>query len=107
MHSSTQVEPRVLGHVALDEERRAVGIDAAGDQEGSQVQRGLAQLFRLLRHGDRVQVDDRVEAVGLVLLLDPAADSADVVAEVLVAGRLDAREDAHVAVILPQTSQLH
>ena len=92
---STQVSRGVLGHVALDEERRTVRIDAAGDQERGEVQRRLAQLVGILRDGDRVQVDDRSRSIGVVLLRHPAADRADVVPEVLVSGRLDAREDAH------------
>ena len=86
----------MLGDVALDEERADVGVEAAGDQERGQVERRLAQLLRLLGDGDGVEVDDRVERVHLVLLRDPAADGPDVVAEVLLARRLDSGENAHV-----------
>ena len=79
----------MLGHVALHEERTNVGVEAAGDEERGQVERRLAQDFRLLRDGDRVQVDDGVEGVDLVLLLHPATNRADVVAEVLLARRLN------------------
>ena len=54
----------------------------------------LAKLGRVLRHGDRVQVDDAVDRLAAVLPLDVLADRPDVVAEVLAAGRLDAAEDA-------------
>jgi hypothetical protein len=43
-----------------------------------------------------VQVDDGVEGIHLVLLGHPAADRADIVAEVLLASRLDSGEDAHL-----------
>src|SRR6185312_1009560 len=85
----------MLGHVALDEERADIGIEAAGDEERGQIERRLAESFRLLRDGDRVQVDDGVERIHLVLLGHPAADGADVVAEVLLARRLDPGKDAH------------
>ncbi|MNC87533.1 hypothetical protein D3C83_32640 [compost metagenome] len=45
-------------HVALDEERGALGIDAAGEQHRRQLARAAHQRFRLLRHRDRVQIDD-------------------------------------------------
>src|SRR5690606_11129292 len=55
--------------------------------------RRLHQLGRLLPHRDRVQVDDAVDAVMRVLQLHEAADRAEIVAEMEVAGRLDAGED--------------
>ena len=90
----------MLGHVALNEERAGVGIEAASDEERGQVERRLAQCFGLLRHGDRVHVDDGVERIHLVLLGHPAADGADEVAEVLLARRLDSGEDAHWSLII-------
>ena len=86
----------MLGHVALDEERADVGVEAAGDEERGQVECRLAQCFRLLRHRDRVHVDDGVERIDLVLLGHPAADGADEVAEMLLARRLDSGKDAHL-----------
>ena len=41
-----------------------------------------------------MKVDDAVERLAQILVGDVVADGADVVAEVLGAGRLDAREDA-------------
>ena len=58
----------------------------------------LAQLRRVVGDRDRVQVDDAVDRLavaGAVLALDVLADRADVVAEVLAPGRLDAAEDPH------------
>ena len=47
---------------------------------------------------DRVQVDDAVDRrVRAVLALDVLQDRADVVAEMLAPGRLDAGEDDHAA----------
>ncbi len=86
----------MLRHVALDEERADLRVEAAGDQERGQVERGFPQGFGLLGNRDRVQVHDGVEGVHLVLLGDPAPDGADVVAEVLLARGLDAGKDAHL-----------
>jgi hypothetical protein len=91
----------MLGHVALDEQRAHARVEAARDEHRREVERGLAQILRILRHGDRVQVDDGVERVHLVLLPDPAADRPDVVPEVLLARRLDSGENAHVGPIIP------
>ena len=91
----------MLGHVALDEQRAHARVEAARDEHGREVERRLAQLLRVLRNGDRVEVDDRMERVDLMLLLHPAADGADVVAEVLLARRLDSGENAHVGPIIP------
>ncbi len=91
----------MLGDVALDEERADIRVEPAGDQQRGQVEGRLAQLLGLLRKGDRVQVDDGVEGVHLVLLGHPAADGAHVVAEVLLARRLDSGENAHVGPIIP------
>ena len=92
-------QPRQLGvlrHVALAEEDAAVGIEPRGDQDRRRVVRALAQLGRLVRDGHRVQVDDAVDRrVGAVLAGDVLDDRADVVAEVLAPGGLDAGEDDH------------
>ena len=57
-----------------------------------ELDRGLADDPRLLRDGQRVQVDDPVEDLLLVLAGDPVAQRTQIVAEVDVAGGLDARE---------------
>jgi hypothetical protein len=57
----------------------------------------LAQLGGLVGDGRRVQVDDAEDALAALLARDVLGDRADVVAEVLAPGGLDAGEDAHVA----------
>jgi hypothetical protein len=42
-----------------------------------------------------MQVDDAVDGLAPILTLDVLADRADVVAQVLAPGRLDAAEDPH------------
>ena len=63
----------VLVHVGLAEEDAALGIEAGGDQDRGRVVEPLAQLGRVLRDGDRVQVDDAVDRLAAVLALDVLA----------------------------------
>lgn len=83
----------VLGDVALHEQGAAVRVEAGREELGGGDAGVLAQLLRVLRDRDRVQVDDHVERVVGVLHVDPLADGAEVVAEVERAGgRLDTGE---------------
>ena len=81
--------------VALAEEDAALGIEPRGQQDRGGVVDGLAQRGRLVGDRDRVQVDDAVDRLAAVLAGDVLGDRADVVAEVLATGRLDAGEDPH------------
>ena len=91
-------ELRVLGHVGLAEQDAAVGIEAGGHQHRRRVEHVAGQRVRVVGHARGVKVDDAVDrGVAALLALEVAADGADVVAEVLAAGRLDAAEDAHGA----------
>ena len=88
----------VLAHVGLAEEDAALGVEAGGEQDRGGVVDALAQFGRVVGDRDRVQVDDAEDRrVAPVLALDVLADRADVVAEVLAAGRLDAAEDDRLA----------
>ncbi len=91
-------QPGGLGvgdHVALDEDGRALGIKAGGEEHRGEVERPLAQVGRVVLDGDRVEVDDAEERVAELLGRGVLAEAAAVVAEVLRAGRLDAGEDPH------------
>ena len=82
----------VRGDLALDEDRRPVGVDAHRDQLGRGAQGALAQQLRVLLDGDRVQVGDEEERLVVLLEVDPLPQGSEVVAEVeRVGGRLDAR----------------
>ena len=83
----------VLAHVGLAEEDRLRRIDPGSEQDRGRVVEALAELGRVVGDRDRVEVDDAIDRVAAVLSLDVLADRADVVAEVLAAGRLDAAED--------------
>ena len=70
------------------------GSRPGGEQDRRRVVDARAQLGRVVGDGRRVQVDDAVDRrVAAVLAGDVLRDRADVVAEVLAAGRLDAGED--------------
>ena len=82
----------VLGDVALDEESALVRVQAGSQVERGDVPRPADELFRVLGHGDGVQVDDAEEVHLLRLPLDPSLEGAQVVAQVQVSGRLDPAE---------------
>ncbi len=83
----------MLGHMALHEQRAALRVEAGGQQLGGGDPGVGAQFGRVLRNGDRMQVDDHVEGVVGLLERHPLADRAEVVAEVEGAGGgLDAGE---------------
>ena len=84
----------MLRDVALGKQGRFRRVETRGKQQGRQRERGIAQRRRFDGNGDRMQVNDAVETVMFGLPRDPVPDRAEVVADVFVARRLDAREDA-------------
>ena len=62
---------RVLGHVRLDEQRGPLRVDPGGEQLRGGPAGALAQHLRVVLDGDRVQVDDAVERVVVVLQRHP------------------------------------
>ena len=82
----------MLDDVALDEDRGDVGIEPDREHHRRQAHGVVADHSRRLGDGERVQVDDAVERVAVVLVVDPVPQRTQVVAEVDVTGRLDARE---------------
>ena len=87
----------MLRHVRLDDDDRALRVDAARQVHVGHVHGVAAQLGALLTDGDGVQVDDAVDAVVRLLHGDVVADRAEVVAQVQGAGRLGAAEDTRAA----------
>ena len=55
----------VRGHVALQEERAAVGVEPDREEQRRQVERAVVQVARVVVDRDRVQVDDAEEGVAL------------------------------------------
>ena len=83
---------RVLVDVALDEQGVLLRIEAAGDILCKLLERAAAQLRGILPHGEGVQVGHEVVAVKLIGPRAPVLDRAQIVAQMQVAGGLDARE---------------
>ena len=52
---------RMIRVVALDEERAALGVDPGGKEESGQGERRLPEIVGVVRHRDRVEVDDADE----------------------------------------------
>ena len=101
-------EPARLGvgaHVALEEERAALGVEAAGHEQGDQSAGLAAQRLGVPGHRQRVQVDDAEEVLLLGLAVDPALDGPEVVPEMQVARGLDPAEDARLHGAEPQAGQ--
>src|SRR5271166_1139656 len=90
-------QPGELGvrrHHALIEDDAALGVDPGGDIGSRDLARRGAQLGRILRLGKSMQVDDAENAFVMVLQCHPIADRSQVIAEVKVAGGLNARKNA-------------
>jgi phosphoribosylglycinamide formyltransferase-1 len=85
----------VLGQPALDEDRRALRIEAGGEPVDHHVVDVLLDdLAVLVVRRQRMPVGDEVEAVVVGLQADPVLQRAVVVAEMQLAGRPHAGEDA-------------
>src|ERR1041384_7013361 len=84
----------MLRHVRLNEDDRDLRVDPRSEIEAREFARLARERLRVLGQGDRVQVDDAEEALVLVLQRGPVAQRAEIVADVYVAGRLRAAEDA-------------
>ncbi len=83
----------VLGHVTLHEHDAALRVKAGGQQLGGRDPAATAQVGRLLRHRDRMQVDNAVDGIVRLLQRHPLAQGAEIVAEMeRVSGGLDAGE---------------
>ena len=86
----------VLVHLALVEDDVLVRVDPGSEERRRHLAGLLAELVRAAPHrdrmGDGVQIDDAIDALMRRLHLDEALDGAEIIAEMQVAGRLNARE---------------
>src|SRR5207244_754697 len=87
------VELRVLGDVRLHEDDGPRRIDAGGEEPDRHVDRALGQGRCVVGLRDGMEVHDAEQAVVLVLQLDPVLHGAEGIADVQLAGRLDAGKD--------------
>ena len=93
-HAEQERQLGMLGHQRLDEQHRALGIDAGGDQVGDVVDRAVDDLAGVgVVARQRVPVGDEVAAVVGVLQRDPVPERADQVPKMQLAGRAHPRDD--------------
>jgi len=87
----------VAGDLALVEDDVLLRIDAACDEGGRHFPGVPCKLGRpapyVGRLRDRMQVDDAIDAIMRLLQFDEVHDRAEVIAEMQIAGRLDARKN--------------
>ena len=83
----------VLGNVALHEQHADLGVEARCHQQLREAQCGGLQFGGILRHGDGVQVHDRVKRLVRVLVGHPVPQGTQQVAQVHVATRLNPRQN--------------
>jgi hypothetical protein len=89
------VQLGVLGHVGLDEDGGALGVEAGGEEVEGDVADVLAKGRWIgVVGGEGVEVGDEEKAVVGVLKLNPIVERAHVVAEVEASGRAHSRENA-------------
>ena len=69
-------------------------VHARRDERRRDLARGAAQIGRVLPDRDRVHVDDAIDAIVMILQRHEFRDRAEIVAEMQIAGRLDAGENA-------------
>ena len=84
-----------LGTASFDESIELalrLGVDPRAHQHHGVMEAQVAQPGRVVGHGERVEVDDGKEAVGLVLARHPVPERAEVVPELRVPRGLDARQ---------------
>lgn len=80
--------------MTLHENGGHVGVESDGEEHGRQFDGLIAEDMGRLGDGERMQVDDAVVHVALVLTADPIDERTQIVAQMDGAGRLDAGEDA-------------
>ena len=115
-HAVQPAEPRhaiedpgelgMAGDLALVEDDVLLRVDAGGDEGRRHLARVLGQLGRVLEHGDGVQIDHAIKALVLGLERHEFGDGAEIIAEMEVARRLHAREDAGLGLGLLHASAL-
>src|SRR5690606_9417746 len=85
---------RMGGHLGLVEHNMALGVDTGGDIGGGDFTRIRGEFLRVLPDRDRVHIHDAIDAFVSVLKAHEIADRAQIIAEMQIAGGLNARENA-------------
>src|SRR5271169_4231315 len=82
-------------------------VDTHREKHPGKLQDFGAQLGRFLINRDRVQVDNAVDAIVVVLDFDPVLQRTQIVSNVRTSGRLNARQDSCFHAVLGGTSILN
>src|SRR3546814_13092646 len=89
-----------LGHTGLIKKDGTIRIDPGGNKCGGHFPDVADALLTRFMHGDAVQIGEEKEAltafVHFVLHPHPIPDRAQIIAQMEIAGRLNAGKDAHV-----------
>ncbi len=83
----------VLQHLTLVEDDVLLRVDAARQEGGGDRTRLVGQIVMRHGRGQRVQIDDTIDALMAVLQRDKLLQRAQIIAEVKIARRLNAGED--------------
>jgi hypothetical protein len=83
----------MLRHGRLVEDDMLLRIDAGGDEGCGNRADLAAQVGMDQLGGDGMQVDDAIDAVVVLLQRHELSDGAEIIAEMEIAGGLDARKD--------------
>ena len=78
----------------LHDDARVLRIDARGQEKRGKFADFRPQFLRILIHRDRVQIHDAEDTFVVVLDPDPVRQGAEIVADMQIAGRLYARQNA-------------
>ena len=84
-----------LGHIRLDIKCRLRGIEPQCQQVESGIGDVRLQVGRIPYRRQRMQIGNEIQSCRVILQFDVLADGPEVVSPVNLAGRLNAREDAH------------
>ena len=87
-------EFRVRVNLRLVENDVLLRVHARRDKSRRDLARGAPQIGRVLLDRDRVHIDDAIDAIVIILQRHEFRDRAEIVAEMQIAGRLDAGENA-------------
>ena len=83
----------MLRYLALVVQQGTLGIDACGKENFGGLHPRRRKLFGVLGQRQRVQIDNAVDRVVLVLHANPVAQCTEIVPDMDVASRLNSRKD--------------
>src|SRR6266550_1061568 len=93
-------------HVGLYEDSRNFRVNADGEIDAGQFPGLRREHFRILRQGDRVEIDDAKKAFVLALQRNPVPQRAEIISQMHVAGWLSTAEDSFSHAVLIESRPL-